>query len=423
MIPFDPQRWLAAIVESSDDAIVGKKLNGTIVSWNRGAERIFGYTAREIVGQNVRKLFPRELRSEEDTIVARLSKGERVEHYETVRLRKDGKRIDVSLSVSPILNDQGGIEGAAKIARDITEAKQMRENLRLFSEQLQEQATELEQQLEETTTMGVELETANQELSEALLAAHHANQDAERAREEAVRASQAKSEFLAMMSHELRTPLNAISGYVDLMDAGVSGELPTEYRSYIDRIRKSQRHLLDLISHVLDLSRLEAGRLKVHVEPIPVWILFERLEEMVAPQIASNGHKLELRRPSDSLRVKVDQERALQILLNLVGNSIKFTPQGGRIAVSAKDDRDSTVSISVTDTGRGVAKQDRERIFEPFVQSDPLLTRTQQGAGLGLAISRQLARAMSGDLTLDDTSDRGTTFTLHLQRADEPSKH
>src|ERR1051325_7485562 len=134
MVPFDPQRWLAAIVESSDDAIVGKKLDGTILSWNRGAQRIFGYSAKEIVGENVRKLFPPELQPEEDTIVARLKKGERVEHYETVRLRKDGKRVDVSLSVSPILNAKGKIEGAAKIARDVTEAKRLRENLRLFSE-------------------------------------------------------------------------------------------------------------------------------------------------------------------------------------------------------------------------------------------------------------------------------------------------
>jgi PAS domain S-box-containing protein len=421
----EAQRWLAAIVESSDDAIIGKRLDGTIVSWNSGATRMLGYSAEEMIGQSVLKLFPPELMDEEPAIVAQLVRGERVNHFETARLRKDGTRVEISLSVSPILDAGGAIVGAAKLARDITEAKRAREAMRLLNRQLEDQATELEEQageleeqaselehqLEESTTLAAKLEESNAKLQNAVA-------EARRATEEAQTASRVKSEFLATMSHELRTPLNAISGYADLMDAGIHGQLPPEYRDYLERIRKSQRHLLDLISGLLDFSKLEAGKLEVSVSPVSVSDLFARLEPLVEPQARAKNQALRLERPEDGVRVQADPDRAVQILLNLVANAIKFTPVEGRITVTSTPNRASAVVVRVRDTGPGIGSGDAERIFAPFVQGDKSLTRDHQGAGLGLAISRDLARAMGGDVVLEQGDGHGATFALTLKRAE-----
>jgi len=404
------ETWLAAIVSSSDDAIVGKRLDGTIVSWNTGAERVFGYTAEEMIGRSILTLFPPELVHEEKYIIGELTQGRRVEHYETTRVRKDRTRIEVSVSVSPIRDPSGAIVGAAKIARDVTEAKRLRESVRILNEELEEQANALEQQLEESQAMGAELEEANFQLNEAAEAARRAQQDAEDA-------NRARAEFLRTMSHELRTPLNAIGGYADLMDSGVHGALPLQYREYVERIRRSQRHLLDLINGVLDFSRLEAGHLEVERAPVDVGELFERLLPLVEMQAREKRQTLEIQPPESRSIVLGDDDRALQILLNLVSNAIKFTPRDGRIVVRAVDLPEDRVGLQVEDTGPGIQPADQQRIFEPFVQIDHSLTRSAQGSGLGLAISRELARAMDGDVTLQSAPERGATFTLVLSRS------
>ena len=384
----DPKAWLAAIVESSDDAIVGKRLDSIIVSWNDAATRVFGYTAEEMIGQSVLKLFPPELYPEENEIIARLSRGQRVEHYETVRVRKDGKRIHVSLSVSPIRDESGMIVGAAKIARDVTHQK------------------ELEQRLTEL----------NAELQRQVRAARSAQEMAENA-------SQAKTQFLATMSHELRTPLNAIGGYADLLDAAIEGELHPRQRDYVARIRRNQRHLLDLINSLLDLSKIEAGQVELHPRPLLVTELFEQVETMTLPQATGKRHELRTRTSDRELCVMADPDRVLQVMINLVGNAIKFTPPGGVVSLTAHGEP-KQVYIEVADTGPGVHAGDHERIFEPFVQVDRSLSSGHEGAGLGLAISRDLARAMQGDITVTPRagSDRGgggggATFTLRLPRA------
>jgi two-component system sensor histidine kinase/response regulator len=376
----DAQRWLAAIVDSSDDAIVGKRLNGTIVSWNAGATRIFGYAASEIIGRSILTLIPEELHHEEKHIISELTQGRRVEHFETERVRKDGTRVEVSLSVSPIRLQSGDIVGAAKIARDITEQKRLQRALT----------------------------HVNTQLKEALSMAQQAQRDAEAA-------NQVKSDFLATMSHELRTPLNAISGYADLMESEVYGNIGPEYRTYLERIRNSQRHLLTLISAVLDFSKLEAGRLDLHLAPVPVIDVMQRVDLMVTPQAAAKGQKFLVQR-GENLLVKADSDRMLQILLNLAGNAVKFTQRGGTISLGAKATDDAHVAISVTDNGPGIAANEQVRIFEPFVQLDHSLKREHSGTGLGLAISRDLARAMGGDVAVESTLGAGATFTLTLPR-------
>lgn len=399
--------WLAAIVASSDDAIVGKRLDGTVVSWNAAAERVFGYTARDMIGNSILTLFPPELKHEETYIIGQLTQGNRVEHFETTRVRKDGTRIEVSVSVSPIRDKSGTIVGAAKIARDVTESKRLRESVRLLNEELEEQARALEEQLEESQAMGTELEEANFQLGEAAEAARKAQHAAEEA-------NRARAEFLRTMSHELRTPLNAIGGYADLMESGVHGTLPMQYREYIDRIRRSQRHLLELINGVLDFSRLEAGRLNVERKEVDVAGIFDRLLPLVEALAREKGQHLLIEAPGTPLAALADADRTLQILVNLVSNAIKFTSPGGRIEVRAGRAPDHRIALQVSDTGSGISESDQERLFEPFVQLDRSLTRTAEGSGLGLAISRELARAMNGDVTVESTLGKGSTFTLTL---------
>ncbi len=403
-----PARWLAAIVQSSDDAIVSKTLDGVIRSWNVGAQRIFGYAPAEIIGRSVLTLIPPELHEQEKEIVSHLVRGERVEHFETVRVRKDGTLVEVSLSVSPICDEAETVLGAAKIARDITEARRLRQAEQELTMQLQEQAVELEQQIEESHVLQEELEQSNAELLEAVRGAHSAREDAERA-------SRVKSQFLATMSHELRTPLNAIGGYVDLLDLGLRGPLTAEQRADLERIRINQRSLLRLIEDVLDFAKLESGRYRFQMATLPVDELLRTLEAFVAPLLRKKGLAYHFEACGDGVVVHADQNKLEQIMLNLLSNALKFTDEGF-IHVRCHTHAE-TLAIDVTDTGRGIAPELQEAIFEPFVQGDQLFTRTVNGTGLGLSISRELARGMGGDVVVRSQPGKGSTFTLVLPRA------
>lgn len=404
----NPTAWLAAIVESSDDAIIGKTLDGTIRSWNAGAERIFGYTASEIIGRSVLVLMPPELHDQEPMIVDRLARGERIEHFETVRVRKDGQHIEVSLSVSPIRDTGGHVVGAAKIARDITEAKRLRKAEMELSAQLQEQAVELEQQIEEAQSLQEELEQTNEELHRAL----------ERSRvdqEAAEVANRAKGHFLATMSHELRTPLNAIAGYVDLLDLELRGPLTEQQRSDLDRIRHNQRTLLRLIDNVLDFAKLESGRQDFRLESIAIDELLRTLETFIAPAIVKKHIAYRFEPCGSDVVARADRDKVEQIMLNLLSNAVKFTSNGEIVVRCRCGDQ---VEIDVADTGRGIDPNMLDTIFEPFVQVEQQLTRTAEGTGLGLSISRALARGMGGDVVATSEPPNGSTFTLVLPKAD-----
>lgn len=399
--------WLAAIVESSDDAVVGKTLDSTIRSWNAGAERIFGYTANEIIGRSVLVLMPPELQDEEPMIVGRLTRGERVEHFETVRVCKDGRRIEVSLSVSPIRDPQGNVVGAAKIARDITEAKRLQKAEVELNAQLQEQAVELEQQIEEAQSLQEELEQTNEELHQALERSHID-------REAAEAANRAKGHFLATMSHELRTPLNAIAGYVDLLDLELRGPLTEQQRADLDRIRHNQRTLLRLIDNVLDFAKLESGRQEFRIESIFIDDLLRMLETFIAPALVKKHIAYRFEPCGPDVVARADRDKVEQIMLNLLSNAVKFTSDGEIVVCCRCADR---IEIDVSDTGRGIDPTLLETIFEPFVQGEQKLTRTVEGTGLGLSISRALARGMGGDVVATSEPAHGSTFTLVLPKA------
>lgn len=396
-----PTKWLSAIVESSEDAIIGKTLDTVIRSWNRGAERIFGYTANEIIGQSILVLIPPELHAQEQDIINRLSRKERVSYFETARVRKDGTWIDVSLTSSPILDDDGNVIGASKIARDISEANRLRRAERELADELQAQALELEQQIEEGQQLQEELEHTNEQLYRALALAEEANR--------------VKSQFLATMSHELRTPLNAIGGYVDLMDMGVRGPVTEEQRHDLTRIKLNQRILLRLIEDVLGFAKLESGRLEYRIEDVRIDDVLRHLEAFIAPTLGNKGLPYSFEPCGSDAIARADANKVEQIMVNLLSNAAKFTDYG-RVDVRCVV-RGDMVEIEVADTGRGIAPEMVEAVFEPFVQEQADLTRTAQGTGLGLAISRQLARAMGGDVSVRSVLGKGSTFTLRLPRA------
>ena len=402
------EAWLAAIVESSDDAIVGKTLDGVIRSWNRGAARTFGYSSDEAIGQPVIMLIPPERRTEEDVILSKLRRGERIEHFETVRQRKDGSRIEVSLSVSPILDPSGHIIGAAKIARDVSETKRLLIAERELSRRLQEQRMELAAQVAEGQSLQAELEETNEALVNAL-------ESAERAKLDAAAANRSKSQFMAIMSHELRTPLNAIMGYVQLLEMGVDGPVTDIQRDHLGRIRLSAQMLVRLIDEVLSFAKLESGRMTFDQSDVSLNDILGRLRHFVDVQLAKQGIEYRVHRCPDGPLVRGDAGKIEQILLNLLSNAMKFTDRG-RIEIQCVVDG-TQVRVSVSDTGRGIPRELHEKIFEPFEQGERDLKRPSMGTGLGLAISRQLARAMGGDVVVKSFPGEGSTFTLVLPRS------
>ena len=406
--PPDPRAWLAAIVESSDDAIISKSLDSTILTWNAAATRLFGYEAHEIVGQSVLKLFPPELQHEEPEILARIGRGERIEHYETIRVRKDGSRVPISLTVSPIRDASGAVVGGSKIARDITERRRTETQLREQADELERQAIELEQQVEEAQTLAEELEEANAQLEET-------TRLAEKAREQAEAANRAKMDFLAVMSHELRTPLNAITGYVDLLDLGLRGAVTAEQATDLARIRRSARTLLQLVEDVLSFAKLESGRVEYRITELSISEMLDDFTPLIEPQMRSKGLEFSAVCADQNVVVHADREKVERIVLNLLANAIKFTDQG-RVELRC-DVSESDVRLTVKDTGRGIPPDQVEKIFEPFVQVERGLNRTTDGTGLGLSIARDLAEGMGGTLTAESELGVGSAFTLTLPKA------
>jgi signal transduction histidine kinase len=260
---------------------------------------------------------------------------------------------------------------------------------------------------------------ARQEIERLLAESERARRDAEAARAEAQAANRVKGEFLAVMSHELRTPLNAIGGYVELLELGIHGPVTAQQREDLARIQRSQRHLLGLINGVLNYSRAEAGAVHYEVGDVPLEAVLATCETLIAPQARAKQIALHTAPCGEPLVVRADQEKLQQILVNLLSNAVKFTAPGGAVTVACARDRrpgapGDVVLVTVTDTGRGIAADALDRVFEPFVQVDTRLTRTEEGMGLGLAISRDLARGMGGDLTAESAPGVGSVFTVAL---------
>jgi PAS domain S-box-containing protein len=364
---------LAALVESSHDAIIGKTLEGRITSWNHGAQVLFGYSAEEALGQAVQMLIPPDRQHEEMRILAQLSTGVRVPPFETVRQAKDGSLRHVSVTISPIQDAQGKVIGASKIARDI-------------SQQIRAEELRLEAQ---------RLEVENRQIQEA---------------------NRLKTEFLANMSHELRTPLNAIIGFADLMHAGAVPPQSPKHHEFLGHIATSGRHLLQLINDVLDLSKVEAGKLEFFPEAVDLVELVKEVTEILHTSAKQRGVTMHADIDASLTDLVLDPARLRQVLYNYLSNAIKFTPQGGDVTLRAYPQGRDHVRIEVEDTGIGISPNDLPRLFVEFQQLDTGYAKRHQGTGLGLALTRRLVQAQGGSVGARSTLGVGSVFHLVLRR-------
>jgi PAS domain S-box-containing protein len=358
---------LASIVESSDDAIISKTLDSIITSWNKGAERIFGYTADEVIGKPVTILIPEDHPDEEPSILARLRAGERIEHYETVRVRKDGTLIDISLTVSPIRGPDGTVIGASKIARDITEKKR--------AEAERERLLESER----------------------------------RSRRAAEEVNLAKDEFLATLSHELRTPLTPVLGWVHMILT--LRPAPDEVERGLRVIQKNSETLSRLFNDLLDIASILSGKLRIVRAPVELGAVVREAVETCRTRAGERSVALEVETEGPSrVHVSGDRTRLMQVICNLLDNAVKFSPEGGRVRVRVGA-LDGEARVEVSDEGEGIAPEFLPYVFERFRQADMATTRL----GLGLALVKSLVEAHGGRVEAASAGvGRGSRFAFTL---------
>jgi PAS domain S-box-containing protein len=365
------ERFRLLVHSVKDYAIFALDPGGHVSSWNEGAQRIKQYTAQEIIGRHFSTFYsPEQIAAGKPAWELEVATREGSVEDEDWRTRKDGTRFWANVVITAIRNASGELVGFTKVTRDLTERRE--NELRAL----------------EATRRIAEAEAANR----------------------------AKSEFLASMSHELRTPLNAIGGYTELIAMGLRGPVTPDQLEDLEKIQRSQRHLLNIINDLLNFSRIEAGKIEYEAVRVPVRDSIKTVTAMLHPQALEKQVGLVAGRCPPGLAALADPVKLEQIVLNLCTNAIKFTDPGGHVEVTCKA-RGEQVAVLVTDTGIGIPADQTERVFDPFVQLGRGLTTQHEGTGLGLAISRDLARAMGGDLTVESEVGKGSTFTLTLPAA------
>jgi len=354
----------AAIVESADDAIVSKTPTGIIESWNKGAEHMFGYSAREMIGRSILVLIPPDLHQEEADILAKINRGERIDHYETTRVTKDGRRIPISLSVSPIKDARGKIIGVSKIARDISER----------------------------------------------VAAQHALKEAERR----------KNEFLAMLAHELRNPLTPIRTGIDLIQRNLGDQKRREWALQV--VDRQLVQLSRIIDDLLELAVIVNGQMTLKKEMVSLRALVTNAVDASRRQINTKNHNLWVDLPLPEIELYVDPARMGQVLCNLLSNAAKYTEPGGTISLYARA-TSGEVTLIVKDSGRGIDARLLPHIFDPFVQGNPDYARTEGGLGIGLSIVRRIVEMHGGSVgAVSKGPNSGSEFTIKLPLpADTPT--
>ncbi|MGH2473031.1 MAG: PAS domain-containing sensor histidine kinase [Candidatus Limnocylindria bacterium] len=345
--------YLAAIVDSTDDAVIGKTLDGTIISWNKGAEKIYGYAADEVIGQPISILIPADRADDLPMILSRVARGERIDHYLTKRSRKDGEVIDVSVTISPVQDEEGKVIGASAIARDVT---------------------------------------AHQE----------ATKEALRLREE----------FISVAAHELRTPLTTMFARLQLVERRLArNDLePAIVQRDITLVRQAADRLKILIDRLLDASRIRSGQLQLERETTDVAAMMESVASMLAE---TSGRQIQVRASEspENYRAAVDGVRIEEVVVNLIDNAVKYSPHDTAIDVELTSTPDA-IRVAVRDRGPGVHPDDRARIFEPFRRT----SNAAPGVGLGLHIAKEIVELHGGTLTVEAPVDGGSRFVVTVPR-------
>jgi PAS domain S-box-containing protein len=352
----EAQALLASIVASSDDAIVSKTLDGIIRSWNAGAQRLFGYTAEQAIGRPITMIIPAERLDEEHEILARISRGERVDHFETVRVTRDGRLIDLSLTVSPVRDGSGRIVGASKIARDISDRKRADDVIR--------------------------------------------------------EADRRKDQFIALLAHELRNPLAPLRNGLQVMRLMESD--PATMQQMREMMDRQLGHMVRLIDDLLDISRITQNKLELRRSRVLLSEVLTSAVETARPAIDDARHRFAISIPPEPIFLDADLTRLAQVFSNLLMNSAKYTKAGGEISLTVES-VDNRVQIAVRDTGIGIPVEAMPQIFDMFSQVDRSIERTTGGLGIGLALVKALVEMHGGTVVVASAGeDRGSTFTVTL---------
>lgn len=362
---------LAAIVATSDDAIVSKNLSGIVTTWNQAAERIFGFTAKEMIGQSITKVIPADRLNEEQQILARLQRGDRVDHFETIRQRKNGEQIHVALTISPIRDRDGEIIGASKIARDITELKRARQQLEAHAADLEKKVQERTARLQETVA---ELES-----------------------------------FSYSLSHDMRAPLRAIQSFTEIF-IEEHGEKVADGLPYLRKVIAAAGRMDRLIRDVLNFARI--SRTDIEVSPVNVDdLVSDILRER--PELQSPRAVIQVDRP---LHPVMGHDASLtQCLTNLLDNAVKFVAPGTQAKVHVFTEvLGDRVRINVRDNGIGIDAEGQKRLFGIFERLNP--AQAYQGTGVGLAIVRRAAERMHGKVGVESAAGLGSTFWVELTK-------
>jgi PAS domain S-box-containing protein len=350
---------LAAIIASSDDAIVSKTLDGIITSWNPAAEKMFGYTAKEAIGRSIRMIIPPELQAEEDYVLSQIRLGEKIDHFETIRQTKDGRRLNISLTVSPIKDAEGQVVGASKIARDITLRKEMER----------------------------EREVVRQQLAEALAG---------------------RDEFIAVAAHELRNPLNVLVLLWRLLDRTSDRPGTTGERSLFDKSRAQLARLSSLVDRLLDVTRIRSGTFDLYRENFDLNAMIRDVINRFAIENPSVPISVQLE--PDRIEGTWDRLRIDEVVTNLVSNALRYGMEKP-IAIGAAVNGDR-VTITVRDEGIGISPENLDRIFERF---ERVTARSKgEGLGMGLWITKQIVEAHGGTVAVESEPEKGSTFTVQL---------
>lgn len=464
------QYRLAAIVASSDDAIISKNLDGIVTSWNQAAERIFGYTQEEALGKEIKTLIiPRERWQEEDEILRQLRQGNRIDHFETRRVRKDGTPIPVSVTISPIRDDTGNIIGASKIARDMTEATRMQQHIAYLASLVEASADAIwgmsldgtinswnasaeklygynaQEVIGKPMTMLVptdqvsELHELSQQIASGLQVINHETQritaDGRRidvsvsmapiktvmgeisgislaARDITAlkQLEKTKEEFISAASHELKTPLTSQKLLLQLLQRELEKFPNALLERYLARILKQNERMTHLINEMLTVVRMEAEQLQLHLAP---GLLLEQVREVVnelAPAFSSHHFIVE---GTQTQLVDLDQERIREVISDLLMNAVKYSPKADRVVICLSENT-NTVTLSVQDFGIGIARADQKRIFDKFFRVSGEREQTYPGLGMGLYIAAQIVARHHGTLRVESELGKGATFYMCL---------